>query len=83
MKAQESLKLQVNRILHAKVARIAKAEFAKVNPTPKLGKPIKPYSLPQFAHDLVAMLGQIESASTEELEQFAHYATTGKGREYV
>jgi hypothetical protein len=76
-----TLKEQVNDILHAKIARIARAEFAKVNPRPKLHKPTKPYTLPACVDVMVGMLGRIESATVAELEQFAHYATSGEVRE--
>lgn len=77
-----SLKEQVNRILHAKVKRIAQDCFRKANPNPKpMQSSFKPYLLPQEAQELVEMLGRIESATDAELEAFAHYATTGAVRE--
>jgi hypothetical protein len=76
-----TLKEQVNGILHAKVARIAKAEFAKANPRPRAHKPARPYTLPACVGVMVGMLGRIESATPAELEGFAHYATTGDVRE--
>ena len=41
----------------------------------------RPYSLPAEVDEMVAMLGRIDGASIAELEQFAHYATTGAVRE--
>lgn len=72
----QSLRDQVNRILHAKVLTIARHEYAKANPQP--GRKHKPYTLPSCAHDMVAMLGRIETATADELEAMAHYATTGE-----
>jgi hypothetical protein len=71
-----TLKQQVNAILHAKVNAIAKAEYAKANPIP--GRRHKPYTLPACAYAMVEMLGRIEVATDEELESFAHFATTGE-----
>lgn len=77
-----SLKEQVNRILHAKVKRIAQDCFRKANPNPKPTQTqFRPYSLPAEVDEMVAMLGRIESATDAELEAFAHFATTGAARE--
>lgn len=70
------MKTQVARILNAKVAAIARIEYAKANP-PGMRRH-HAYTLPQCAHDMVAMLGRIESATADELEAMAHYATTGE-----
>ena len=73
------VKEQVCRILNAKIKRIATECYSKANPMPvKMHGNPKPYALPQEAHDMVEMLGRIESATSEELEQFAHFATTGE-----
>ena len=73
---------QVCRILNAKIKRIASDCYRKANQTPpKMHGTPKPYTLPQEAHDMVAMLGRIECATSEELEQFCHFATTGAVRE--
>jgi hypothetical protein len=74
----KTLQQQVNGILHAKVAAIAKDAFKKANPNP-YAKKWKPYTLPQCAHDMVAaMLGRIDVATDAELEAMAHFATTGE-----
>ena len=75
-----SLKNQVKRILESKIHRIAQDCYRKANPDPK-SKSRKPYTLPQEAHEMVSMLRRIEDASDTELEQFAHFATTGAVRE--
>ncbi len=75
-----SLKGQVKRILEFKTRRIAQDCYRKANPDPQW-KAHKPYTLPQEAHEMVSMLRRIEEASDSELEQFAHFATTGAVRE--
>ena len=75
-----SLKDQVKRILESKIHRIAQDCYRKANPNPR-SKSCKPYTLSQEAHEMVSMLRRIEDASDTELEQFAHFATTGAVRE--
>ena len=75
-----SLKDQVKRILEHKIHRIAQDCYRKANPDPQR-KAHRPYTLPQEAHEMVSMLRRIEDASDTELEQFAHFATTGAVRE--
>jgi len=70
------MKTQVARILNAKVAAIARIEYAKANPPG--AKRHRTYTLPQCAHEMVGMLGRIEAATSDELEAMAHYATTGE-----
>lgn len=70
------MKTQVSHILNAKIAAIARAEYAKANA--QGAKRHHAYTLPQCAHEMVAMLGRIEAATADELEAMAHYATTGE-----
>lgn len=72
----QSLSTSVQHILNAKIRAIARHEYAKANPQP--GRKHKPYTLPACAHEMVAMLGRIETATADELEAMAHYATTGE-----
>jgi hypothetical protein len=77
-----SLKAQVSLILNAKIRRIALTAYIRANPVPpKLGKLAKPYTLPLEVKVMTDMLGRIECASVDELESFAHFATTGAVRE--
>ena len=77
-----SLKEQVSRILNAKIRRISHDCFRQANPriNPTQTR-VRPYTLPLEVREMVAMLRRIEEATNEELEQFAHYATTGAVRE--
>lgn len=70
------MKTQVSRILNSKIASISRTEYDRANPAG--AKRHHAYSLPQCVHDMVAMLGRIESATAGELEAMAHYATTGE-----
>jgi hypothetical protein len=71
-----TLKEQVNAMLHGKIRAIARTEYAKANP---LGaKRHRPYSLPACVDVMVEMLGRIDIATDMELEEMASYATTGE-----
>jgi hypothetical protein len=71
-----TLKEQVNAMLHGKIRAIARVEYAKANP---LGaKRHRPYSLPACVDVMVKMLGRVENCSNADLEAIAHYATTGE-----
>lgn len=70
----KSLELQVCRILHAKIKRIAMAAYAKANDGRKRHAP---YSLPVEVDNMIAMLGRTATATNDELEAMAQYATTG------
>lgn len=73
------LKDQVCRMLNHKIKRIAQSEHSKTNPIS--GKRYQPYSVPECVDLMVSMLGRIETASGDELEAMALYATTGEVRE--
>ena len=72
----KTLKQQVNDMLHSKIKRIAQREYAKANPYPQKRKH-KPYTLPVEVKEMTEMLGRIESASDDELNEMAAYATSG------
>lgn len=81
----KSLAQQVDRIVDDKIARIARAEFARANTLPN-GKPRKrfvSYSLPPIVRTLCDMRAECADPSTtpERLEAIASYATTGEARE--
>lgn len=70
-----AMKEQVARILNDKIARICRVEYIRANPKPvPTHKQPRPYSVPQEAREMIAMLGRLETASNEELEEMAAFA---------
>ena len=72
-----TLKQQVSNILNAKIKRIASACWLKANPNWRNTSKRNAYTLPVEVEELTAMLGKIETATSEELEQMAFNATNG------
>ena len=78
------LKHQVCAILNSKIHRIAVDCYRRANHRPvPMHKQPKPYTLPVEAHEMVAMLGRTDIATDSELEEMAHYATTGAVQQLV